>query len=107
MNDVSTAEMGIKVDVPPPKNFTSIEQHLQNRLKEPLQQKQEPATELEQNPDKAKIDEIMANILNQAKPENPQQIMEEVNKQVPEEVKKSQGFIARIWSYLKSLFNIK
>ena len=51
------------------------------------------------------INQLMT-ILNQGKPESPQEAVQQVEKNMPEEVKKNQGFLAKVLEWFFNFFTI-
>jgi hypothetical protein len=115
MSDISSAEMGMKVEAPtkkftplPPEvnkdsNFSPINKELIARGKEPSKQ-----TESSKFPDwnESDINAFLKNLETQGtlpkEANNPKQLISEVTKNIPNELKQSPGFLAKIWeSFLK------
>lgn len=88
-----------EIRVPEPqKNFTPLPEFRKPVNTEPPKFK-EPTTA-----DNPEMDKLLADILAQGKSKNPQEAVRQVEKNLPVETKKSQGFIAKIVEWIKNLF---
>src|SRR3989338_7187268 len=79
-----------------PQSFTPLPEFQKPTMTEPPRF-QEPTPTPE-------MDQLMAEILSQGKPENPQAVIKQVEKRLPQEAKKSQGFFEKIIDWLRNLF---
>jgi len=80
----------------PQKNFTPLPQFERPTMTKPPKF-EEPTTTLQ-------MDQLMADILAQGKDHNPQAAVKQVEKNLPQETKKSQGFFEKIIDWLRNLF---
>ncbi|MFH0979513.1 MAG: hypothetical protein V1803_01035 [Candidatus Roizmanbacteria bacterium] len=95
----SDSAIGIRppeIKAPEPQNFTPLPEFGRPTMAEPPRF-EEPTTT-------PQIDKLMADILAQGKVKNPEEAVNQVKKNLPKEVKKPQGFIARIIEWIKNLF---
>ncbi len=78
------------------KNFTPLPEFRKPTMTEPPQY-QEPTSTPE-------MDRLMADILAQGKDSSPQAVVKKVENKLPQETKKSQGFLAQIIEWFKTTF---
>jgi len=80
----------------PSQNFTPLPEFERPTMTEP--------PKYEKPTDTVEVDKLMAQIMNQKVPKNPQEVVSQIEKKIPQEVKKSQGFIAQIIEWFKTTF---
>jgi len=85
-----------RVESKMPQNFTPLPEFQKPTMTKPPSY-QEPTTT-------PQIDQLMADILAQGKAENPQTAIKQVEKKLPQEVKKPQGFWVQLKEKIKNFF---
>jgi hypothetical protein len=83
-----------------PRNFTPLQEFRKPIMSEPPKYQEPTMT----NNDKQLTDQLLAQIMNQEGPKNPQEAVKQVEKKIPQEAKKSQSFLAILWESIRDYF---
>lgn len=108
MLDGPAPDIGIRLAPPrvevarPPQNFTPLPEFGRSIITEPQKYGEPITTVLPQ--DKELTDKLLAQIMNQKVPKNPQEVVSQIEKKIPQEVKKSQGFWAQLITAIQDFF---
>ena len=96
--DVMTKPVDFKIapEVSEQRNFTPLPEFQKSTMTEPPKYEKPTTT--------PQIDHIMADILAQGKDSSPQAVVKKVENKLPQETKKSQGFLAQIIEWFKTTF---
>lgn len=102
--DVITKPVDFKItpEVPRPKNFTPLPEFGRSIITEPP--KFEDPTDSMSPQDKELTNRLMAQIMDKPESKKPQEVVQQIEKKIPIEAKKSQGFWAKISEVIKDFF---
>ncbi len=103
-NGLSSPDSAVGIHPPeirtplPQENFTPLPKSVEPTVTRPLEF-EEPTTI-----DDTEVNRLVADILDQGKPKNPQAAVQQVEKNLPQETKKSQGILVQIFEWLRTTF---